>query len=68
MRWWHGHAGGEQLLTVLALPTGQWLAWTPEGYFDASAGGDSPAGLAGACAGSGRVEHHQPGAAPPSAG
>ncbi len=57
VRWWHA-ASGEQLLAVLALPTGQWLAWTPEGYFDASAGGDTLAGWLVRPPGSARVEHH----------
>jgi len=57
LRWWDA-ASGEQLLSVLALPTGQWLAWTPEGYFDASAGGDSLAGWLVRPPGSARVEHH----------
>jgi len=57
VRWWHA-ASGEQLLAVLALPSGQWLAWTPEGYFDASAGGDSLAGWLVRAPGSARVEHH----------
>ncbi|MBI5716997.1 MAG: caspase family protein [Burkholderiales bacterium] len=57
VRWWHA-ASGEQLLAVLALPTGQWVAWTPEGYFDASAGGDSLAGWLVRAPGSARVEHH----------
>lgn len=57
LRWWHA-ASGEPLLTVLALPTGQWLAWTPEGYFDASAGGDALAGWAVHTAGGARIEFH----------
>ncbi|MCW5632221.1 MAG: caspase family protein [Rubrivivax sp.] len=57
VRWWHA-ASGEEMLAVLALPTGQWLAWTPEGYFDASAGGDSLAGWLVRAPGSARVEHH----------
>jgi len=57
VRWWHA-ASGEQLLAVLALPSGQWLAWTPEGYFDASAGGDSLAGWLVRSPDSARVEHH----------
>lgn len=57
VRWWHA-ASGEQLLAVLALPTGQWLAWTPDGYFDASAGGDTLAGWLVRPPGSERVEHH----------
>ncbi|MBL8288858.1 MAG: caspase family protein [Rubrivivax sp.] len=57
VRWWHA-ASGEPLLAALALPTGQWLAWTPEGYFDAGAGGDSLAGWLVRAPGSARVEHH----------
>lgn len=57
VRWWDA-ASGEQLVAALALPTGQWLAWTPEGYFDASAGGDSLAGWLVRPPGSARVEHH----------
>jgi WD40 repeat protein len=57
LRWWQA-ASGEPLLTVLALPTGQWLAWTPEGYFDASAGGDALAGWLVQAPRSARVEFH----------
>jgi len=58
LRWWHA-ASGEPLAAVLALPGGQWLAWTPEGYFDASAGGDALAGWVVHAPGSARIELHR---------
>lgn len=57
LRWWHA-ASGEQVLALLALPNGRWLTWTPEGYFDASAGGDSLAGWLVRAPDSARSEFH----------
>ena len=38
---WHRVSDGEELLTLFMHPDGQrWIAWTPQGYYDASAGAD----------------------------
>jgi WD40 repeat protein len=38
---WHRVSDGEELLALFMTPDGQrWIAWTPQGYYDASAGGD----------------------------
>ncbi len=39
LRWWRA-ADGRELLALLAARDGRWVAWTPEGYFDAGAGAD----------------------------
>ena len=39
LRWWRS-TDGLQLLALLATRDGRWVAWTPEGYFDAGAGAD----------------------------
>jgi WD40 repeat protein len=38
---WHRVSDGEELLALFMHPDGQrWIAWTPQGYYDASAGAD----------------------------
>jgi WD40 repeat protein len=38
---WHRVSDGEELLALFIHPDGQrWIAWTPQGYYDASAGAD----------------------------
>ncbi len=38
---WHRVSDGEELLALFMYPDGRgWVAWTPQGYYDASAGGD----------------------------
>jgi hypothetical protein len=39
LRWWQA-SNGSPLLALLAARDGRWVAWTPDGYFDAGAGGD----------------------------
>lgn len=39
LRWWRASDGSE-LLALLAARDGRWVAWTPDGYFDAGAGAD----------------------------
>ena len=39
LRWWRA-SDGRLLMSLLATRDGRWVAWTPEGYFDASAGAD----------------------------
>ena len=39
LRWWRA-SDGKPLLSLLATRDRRWVAWTPEGYFDASAGAD----------------------------
>lgn len=39
LRWWRA-SDGVPLLALLAARDGRWVAWTPEGYFDAGAGAD----------------------------
>jgi WD40 repeat protein len=39
LRWWRA-ADGRPLMSLLATRDKRWVAWTPEGYFDASAGAD----------------------------
>ena len=42
---WHRMADGEHLLSLFAHPDGRrWLAWSPQGYYDASPGADNLAG------------------------
>ncbi len=41
---WRRASDGSELLSFLARPDGRWIVWTPEGYFDASAGADTLAG------------------------
>jgi WD40 repeat protein len=43
LRWWRG-ADGVELLAFFPVSDGRWIAWTPEGYFDAGAGADSLVG------------------------
>jgi len=43
---WHRAADGQLLLSLLAREDGRWVAWTPSGYFDASAGADRIVGWA----------------------
>jgi WD40 repeat protein len=45
VRWWRA-SDGAQLLTLFAARDGRWIMWTPNGYFDASAGADGLAGWA----------------------
>ncbi len=38
---WHRVSDGRELLALFIHPDGQrWIAWTPQGYYDASAGAD----------------------------
>jgi WD40 repeat protein len=38
---WHRVSDGEELLALFMAPDGRrWVAWTPQGYYDASAGAD----------------------------
>ena len=38
---WHRLSDGKELLALFIHPDGQrWVAWTPQGYYDASAGAD----------------------------
>ncbi len=38
---WHRGADGKELLALFIHPDGQrWIAWTPQGYYDASLGAD----------------------------
>jgi WD40 repeat protein len=38
---WHRVADGKELLALFIHPDGQrWIAWTPQGYYDAAAGAD----------------------------
>ena len=39
LRWWRA-ADGAALLALLPARDGRWVAWTPEGYFDAGAAAD----------------------------
>ena len=42
---WYRMADGELLLSLFAHPDGRrWLAWSPQGYYDASPGADNLAG------------------------
>lgn len=45
VRWWRAR-DGRLILTLLAQAGGQWVIWTPGGYFDASAGADRVVGWA----------------------
>jgi WD40 repeat protein len=45
LRWWRGR-DGVHVLTLLVDAEGRWVAWTPGGYFDASAGADRLVGWA----------------------
>ncbi len=38
--WWHAETG-RLLLSFFVSPDGRWVLWTPEGYYDASAGGET---------------------------
>jgi WD40 repeat protein len=37
---WLRLSDGEELLALFIHPDGRWIAWTPQGYYDASVGGD----------------------------
>ena len=38
---WHRLSDGKELLALFIHPDGQrWIAWTPQGYYDASLGAD----------------------------
>ena len=40
IRWWRAR-DGEQLLALFVHPDGKrWILWTPQGYYDASAGAE----------------------------
>jgi WD40 repeat protein len=41
---WRRASDGTELLSFLARRDGRWIIWTPEGYFDASAGAETMAG------------------------
>jgi hypothetical protein len=43
LRWWRAVDGAE-LLALFALPDRRWVAWTPDGFFDASPGADTLVG------------------------
>lgn len=43
---WLSASDGRLLLSLLAQEDGRWVAWTPSGYFDASAGADRIVGWA----------------------
>ena len=45
VRWWRASDGAE-LLALFTDRQGQWVAWTPAGFFDSSAGADQLAGWA----------------------
>lgn len=45
LRWWRTN-DGTHLLSLLVLADGRWVAWTPSGYYDASAGADQVVGWA----------------------
>lgn len=45
LRWWRA-TDGTLLLTLLVTGDGRWVAWTPSGYYDASAGADQIVGWA----------------------
>jgi WD40 repeat protein len=39
LRWWNAK-NGTLVLTLISTQASTWVAWTPQGYFDASAGAD----------------------------
>jgi WD40 repeat protein len=42
IRWYDGRDNGKERLALFAHPDGRrWILWTPEGFFDASAGAES---------------------------
>lgn len=43
LRWWNA-SDGALLVTLFAAADGRWLAWTEEGFYDASGGADNLAG------------------------
>lgn len=43
LHWWRA-ADGAELLAFFALPDRRWVAWTPDGFFDASPGADTLVG------------------------
>jgi hypothetical protein len=43
IRWWRAE-DGRHVLSLHASPDGRWIAWTPQGFFDASEGGERLAG------------------------
>jgi WD40 repeat protein len=43
VRLWRS-ADGRELLSIMVLPDGRWVVWTPDGYFDASVGADTLVG------------------------
>jgi hypothetical protein len=45
LRWWRAR-DGVHLLSLLAQADGRWVAWTPGGHYDASAGADTLVGWA----------------------
>ena len=57
LRWWNAR-DGTLVLTLLPTQAGAWIAWTPQGYFDASAGADRLAGWLVARDGDGSAEFH----------
>ncbi len=57
IRWWRTGTG-ELLVSLLMLPDERWILWTPDGYFDASAGGDRLAGWAVNRSDDGRADFH----------
>jgi hypothetical protein len=43
LRWWRA-ADGVELLALFVSPDRRWIAWTPDGHFDAGAGADALVG------------------------
>lgn len=37
---WYRMTDGAELLALYPRPDGRWIAWTPQGYYDSSAGGE----------------------------
>jgi WD40 repeat protein len=58
IRWWNAK-DGQLVLSLLANRAGAWVAWTPQGYFDASAGADKLVGwLVNDASGNGSTQFH----------
>jgi WD40 repeat protein len=58
VRWWNAK-DGQLVLSLLSTPAGAWVAWTPQGYFDASAGADKLVGwLVNDTSGNGSAQFH----------
>jgi hypothetical protein len=57
LRWWRAQ-DGSLVLTLLPTQAGTWVAWTPQGYYDASAGADKLVGWQVQRGGDGATEFH----------